>query len=240
MSDQSAPTEMPPTEIPPSAVGIEAPTSPFLAVRELLGTPLAPLERSLAGAGSGTRALVFGALAATAIYGLAAGTFAGGASVIEAGLKGPLVVLVTFLLCAPSLWVFSSLAGVHWTAKAFGTVLASVAGLAGLVLLGLLPVAWLFSASSRYLGFVTVVHFVCWTVALGLGGSYLKRALALLGGRGGAGLWTILALAVSLQVTTVLRPLLWREPEAALFTSEKLFFLEHFESAMDKHQPRGN
>jgi hypothetical protein len=41
---------------------------------------------------------------------------------------------------------------------------------AGLVLLGLLPAAWLFSASSRFLGLVTLVHVVCWTLALSLAG----------------------------------------------------------------------
>ena len=240
MFEQSLPPEAPLLPTSESATTADLPTNPIHAIRELLSAPLQPLERSLEGRSSSAPALVLGGLVSTTMYGLAAGTFEGGANVIEAGLKAPLVVILTLLLCAPSLWVFSSLAGVRWTANAFGTVLASVVGLAGLVLLGLLPVAWLFSASSRFLGFVTVVHVVCWTLALGLAGSYLKRALAVLGGRAGAGLWTILALAVSLQVATVLRPLLWREPGTAVFAGEKLFFLEHFGEAAKKHQPQAD
>jgi hypothetical protein len=246
MLDQEHPPTPPPPPVPvaaatpTTATTSSAPTNPIHVVRDLLGAPLQPLERAMRGDRSGGRALVVGGLITTIIYGFAAGTFQGGLSVAEAGLKGALVVIITLLLCAPSLWVFSTLAGVRWTANTLGTVLASVAGLAGLVLLGLLPVAWLFSASSRFLGFVTVVHVVCWSIALGFAGSYLKRALSLLGGRAGAGLWTVLALVVSLQVATVLRPLLWREPTAPVFTAEKLFFLEHFLEAAEKHQPKGD
>jgi hypothetical protein len=238
MSEPSDPPTTPTLPLPSPEVAADPPGGPVQTLRDLLNTPLVPLERARLGDPTGASALAFGGLLSIAVYGLVAGTFQGGANILGAALKGPLIVLVTLLLCAPSLWVFSSLAGVRWTVSAFGTVLASIAALAGMVLVGLLPVAWLFGASSRLLGFVTVVHFICWAVALGLAGGYLKRALAVLGGRGGAGLWTILALAVSLQVATTLRPILWREAGAPTFTGEKLFFLEHFEQAAKKRQPR--
>jgi hypothetical protein len=45
---------------------------------------------------------------------------------------------------------------------------------------------------------------------------------------------------VSFQVTTFLRPTLWREPDAPIVERGKLFFLDHFSEALDsrpRHQP---
>ena len=41
-------------------------------------------------------------------------------------------------------------------------------------------------------------------------------------------LWMLLFSVVSYQVTTYVRPVLWREPGAPLVESAKMFFLEHF------------
>jgi hypothetical protein len=38
---------------------------------------------------------------------------------------------------------------------------------------------------------------------------------------------------VSLQVTTLIRPVLWRGPDRPLIESERLFFLEHFGRVLD-------
>jgi hypothetical protein len=45
-------------------------------------------------------------------------------------------------------------------------------------------------------------------------------------------LWIALFCLVSFQVTTFMRPILWREPNAAILAEGKLFFLDHFKQAL--------
>jgi hypothetical protein len=91
-------------------------------------------------------------------------------------------------------------------------------------MVGLLPVAWLFSVSSRYLGGVTLVHTGCWIVASVFAGRFLTRSLR----RPGAAPWTLLVFLVSLQAATLLRPLLWRQPADGWRARERRFFLQQF------------
>jgi hypothetical protein len=44
--------------------------------------------------------------------------------------------------------------------------------------------------------------------------------------------------AVTLQVTTLLRPLLWREPGTAVVATERVFFLEHFGDVLESGRPQ--
>lgn len=115
----------------------------------------------------------------------------------------------------------------RWTSRSFLTLLAGFAGTLALLLLALLPVSWLFSASSRYLRSAVFLQFVLWLIALGLSWRFLGQILGAMGSRKGAlFLWLVLFCVVSLQVTTMLRPVLERKPGGALFVSGKKSFLE--------------
>jgi hypothetical protein len=70
------------------------------------------------------------------------------------------------------------MAGTRWTARIFLAVLAGFAGTLGMVLLALLPVSWLFSASSRHLATAMVFQFLLWLVTLALARKFLRQALA--------------------------------------------------------------
>lgn len=200
---------------------------------EILTEPLAVLERARAGTLS-LAPLLLGAVVGAGLYGAAAGFFQGGWQVLVASFKAPLIVALTLLLCLPSLYVLSSLAGARWTRRSFLAVVAGFAATLALLLLALLPIGWLFSVSSRYLGSVVWLHVLLWALALGLGWRFLGRALAAAGARGGMVVWLFLFALVSLQVATFLRPVLWRPPGAPLFRlGEKLFFLEHLDQAFD-------
>jgi hypothetical protein len=195
---------------------------------ELLTEPLALLERAREGKVP-LILLLAGATVGAALYGAAAGFFQGGRQILVASLKAPLVVALALLLCLPSLYVLSSLAGARWTRRSFLAVAAGFAATLALLLLALLPIGWLFSVSSRYLGSVVWLHLFLWLLALALGWRFLGRALEAAGARGGMLLWLFLFALVSLQVTTFLRPVLWRPPGTPLFRfGEKMFFLEHF------------
>lgn len=195
---------------------------------QLLTEPLALLERARVGKSSLGPLLAGGVLCA-ALYGAAAGFFQGGWQILVAAVKAPLILGFTLLLCLPSLYVLSSLAGARWTRRSFFAVSAGFAATLALLLLALLPIAWLFSVSSRYLGSVVWLHLFLWALALILGWRFLARSLAAVGAQSGTAIWLLLFAVVSCQVVTFLRPVLWRERGEALFRSEeKMFFLDHF------------
>lgn len=200
---------------------------------ELLTEPLALLERAREGKVP-LALLLIGAAVGAALYGAAAGFFQGGRQILVAAFKAPLVLALTLVLCLPSLYVLSSLAGARWTRRSFLAVVAGFAATLALLLLALLPIGWLFSVSSRYLGSVVWLHLFLWVMALLLGWRFLGRALEAAGAKGGMLLWLLLFAIVSLQVTTFLRPVLWRPAGAPLFrTGEKMFFLEHLDRVFE-------
>ncbi len=210
---------------------IPAPRGLLGSFNEILTEPLAVLERARAGTLSLTPLLV-GTILGAGLYGAAAGFFQGGGQILVASFKAPLIVMLTLLLCLPSLYVLSSLAGARWTWRSFLAVAGGFAATLALLLLALLPIGWLFSVSSRFLGSVVWLHVVLWALALILGWRFLGRALEAAGARGGMVVWLFLFALVSLQVTTFLRPVLWRPAKAPLFRlGEKLFFLEHLDQA---------
>jgi hypothetical protein len=178
--------------------------------------------------------LIAGGLVCAALYGAAAGFFRGGDQILVSAFKAPLIVALSLLLCAPSLYVFSALTGVRWSPRAFLAVLAGFAGTLGLLLAGLLPIAWLFSLSSHYLAAVTWIHVFLWVLAVLVGWRFLSRALAAVGSQSGMALWILLFSIVSLQVATFLRPVLWHPAGEPLFRfSEKMSFFEHLGKVYD-------
>src|SRR6201999_2361191 len=62
----------------------------------------------------------------------------------------------------------------------------------GLLLVGLMPVAWLFSASSRYLATAVWLHVLLWLLAVFFGWRFLGHALRETGARGVMIPWLLL------------------------------------------------
>lgn len=99
------------------------------------------------------------------------------------------------------------------------------------MLAALLPINWLFSVSSRSLGFLVILHGLVWLIALYFGGSFLLRVIPETGARRGVVVWVMLVGVVSLQVTTTLRPVLARASGRPLIEGARLSFLEHLGQA---------
>jgi hypothetical protein len=200
---------------------------------ELLRKPDAGFARARAGAPIGAWAIrvLGGSLACCVLYGAASGFFAGGAQIGIAALKAPLIVAWTALLCLPSLYVFGLLAGAPLTRPRFIVTLIGFVGMIALVLVGLLPIEWLFSVSSRSLAFVVWLHLVLWGIAMVFGARFLRAALPEMPASAVL-LWLALFCVVCFQVTTFMRPTLWREPNSAVIEQGKLFFLDHFTQAL--------
>jgi hypothetical protein len=170
-------------------------------------------------------ALLAGAILCYVLYGVATGFFQGGWGIGLAVMKVPLIILGSLALCVPSLYVFTALSGVEYTPRTFVSALAGFAGIAGLLLLALMPVIWLFSVSTISMPFVVWLHVMVWMITLVFAYRYLARTAA----RAGAaiGVWMVLLFFVSLQMTTYVRPVLWRRANEPLFAKEKISFFGH-------------
>ncbi|HET9314364.1 MAG TPA: hypothetical protein VFQ51_02200 [Vicinamibacteria bacterium] len=200
---------------------------------QLLRDPAAALADFGRGSMNGGAAMVLVAAACAVAYGATAGLYQGGAQVALAALKAPLIVAGSIALCLPSLYVFAGLGGATLDGRRLRAILCGLVGLMGLMLAALLPISWLFSVSSRSLGFLVILHLLVWGVALWFGGAFLLRVVPEAGARSGLVLWVMLVGVVSLQVATTLRPVLLRAPGAPLVERGRLSFLEHVGRAFD-------
>jgi len=164
-----------------------------------------------------------------AVYGIAMGLFDSGTVALLAACKAPLIAACALLLCLPSLYVFSCVAGVPITVRQACALAGTVLAMTGLLLLGLTPVAWLFSVSTSNLGFVVIMNVTAWMISL----VFVFRFFRLLKAgeqqpsAGGLRWWLAVYVIVSLQMTTTMRPLL-RPPESGWRDTQKQFFLAHF------------
>jgi hypothetical protein len=210
-------------------VASQEPDNVLSTLDELLRRPDAGFARARAGAPIERWALrvLLGALGCCALYGAGSGFFSGGALIAIAAVKAPLIVASSVLLCLPSLYVFGLLAGAPLTRARFVVTFTGFIGMLALVLVGLLPIEWLFSVSTRSLAFVVWLHLGLWAIALLFGARFLLAALPEVSS-GALFLWLALFCVVCFQVTTFLRPTLWREPHAPVIAHGKLFFLDHF------------
>lgn len=174
------------------------------------------------------------ALLCLAAYGLTVGSFSLGAQLWLAPAKVALGVLFSALICLPSLFVFSCLAGADSEPAKILGALAGTITVTSLLLLAFGPVSWIFAQSTQSIIFMGVLHLVFWGIALAYGLQYLRRAMVLLNGRGGAhlGVWIIIFILVTLQMSTTLRPIIGAGGRP--LQSEKKFFLTHWGEQIDQ------
>ena len=176
-----------------------------------------------------------------AIYGFAMALFDSPQVAVITATKAPLIAFFSLLLCIPSLYVFSCVAGLPIRMTQACALAASTVAMTGLILLGMTPVTWLFSVSTHSLPFVVVMNLISWIVAVG----FALRFFRILGRNGGdsgrlSGLkwWLFIYILVSLQMTTTMRPLLGKLSSNNLITTEKKFFAAHFKEAMETDDPK--
>ncbi len=204
------------------------PRGPLGALDELLHRPQAIFDRSRRAGASSLPWLAVAAVVCFALYGAASGFFQGGAQILVAGFKAPLILLASLALCTPSFYVLSSLEGVEVTPRWLAATVVGLAGMLGLLLVAMMPVTWLFSVSSASLAFIAVLQLLVWIVAVHFGYKFLVAAFHACGASKPSMAWMVLFVLVSLQVASQMRPVLWRAEDEALFAPRKMFFLEHF------------
>lgn len=169
------------------------------------------------------------------VYGLVMGSFSGGQQYWAVPLKFLGGSLLSAALCLPSLYIFGCLDGGRQSFPQTAGLLLLVLALSGLLLLGFAPIAWVFSQSTGALGFMGTLHLAFWITAAGFGYQLLARASAFLNRRrsGVLGLWAIIFVAVNLQMSTALRPLIGK-PDHDHLTPAKKFFLSHWSDSISK------
>jgi len=184
------------------------------------------------GAGRLIGGMLFASLICGLVYGLIIGSFSGAEQWWAAPLKFTGGLLISALICLPSLYIFAGLSG---STARLGEIFGLVAGLLLLMtvlLIGFAPVAWLFSQSTNSVLWMGFLHLMFWFVATAFGLRFLDAGFRQTNARGGAGLktWTVIFVLVVLQMSTALRPLLGRAN--TFLPTEKKFFLAHWGDCM--------
>lgn len=210
----------------PTPSPIQPPPPPRHLIGQLLRNPRALVDGS--GSDAGIPALIGLTLLGAAIYGLVIGSFARGDMLWLAPLKLVGGLLLSGVICTPSLYVLSVMAGADLRPRQLGIVLGGCLALTTLLMLSFAPVAWVFSESSSSAGFVGFLHWCLWLLSATFGLRLGRSCLHALGARypGSFIVWSIIFLLVTFQMATALRPWLGNSP--AGFASEKMSFLSHW------------
>jgi len=168
------------------------------------------------------------AVVSIALFGFVLGCFAKHEQLWAAPAKITAGLVFSGLICFPSLYIFSTLAGARVTISQLAACLAGALALAGLLLLGFAPAVWIFAESTDSFGFMGSLAIGSWIVAVFFALRFLKSVIFATGGtqRGPLFIWSVVFLLVTLQMTTSLRPILGRSD--VLLTQEKKFFMQHW------------
>ncbi len=167
-----------------------------------------------------------------AIYGVVVGTFSYGTQLWAAPVKIAGGLLVSALICLPSLYIFTCLSGSQARlVEVFGLVTGLLL-LTTILLIGFAPVAWLFSQSTNSLAWMGTLHLVFWGIATVFGLRFLETGFSHSKARSSAGLntWVVIFVLVVLQMSTALRPIVGTAD--TFFPTEKKFFVTHWGDAL--------
>jgi hypothetical protein len=171
------------------------------------------------------------------VYGLVAGTFSRAEPLYQfwtAPVKILAGLLVSGLICLPSLYIFSCLSGSQARLVEVSGLLAGLLALMTVLLIGFAPVAWVFSESTKSLPAISSLHLLFWLIATYFGLRFLFVGFRHLSASSSAGLkvWVGIFLLVALQMTTALRPILGTS--ATFLPTEKKFFVNHWSECLNQ------
>jgi len=190
------------------------------------------------GAGKLIASMLFIAIVCSLIYGVIVGSFSGGEQWWAAPVKIAAGLLISTLICLPSLYIFACLSGSQARlAEIFGLVVGLLM-LMTILLIGFAPVAWLFSQSTNHLAWMGALHLIFWCIATLFGLRFLEAGFSHSRARSNAGLntWIVIFVLVVLQMTTALRPIVGTAD--TLMPTEKKFFLSHWGDSIKQSETR--
>jgi len=184
------------------------------------------------GAGSLILALLGIGIWCSLVYGVVAGTFAGGTQLWAAPVKIAGGLLLTALICLPSLYIFACLGGAQARLVEIAGLMAGLLALFSLLLVGFAPVAWVFSQSTESLPAMGALHLAFGLVAGCFGLRFLRAGFFHYSAERSAGLnfWTIIFVLVALQMTVALRPIIGQAD--TFLPVQKKFFINHWRDCL--------
>lgn len=165
--------------------------------------------------------------------GMMMGAFSGGMQYWMVPLKVVVGTAIGALICLPSLYILVCLSGGAQSIGQVSRLLLMALALSGILLLGFMPVAWIFSEATESVVFMGVLYIIVWATGLFFGLRLMKASFQFLNTRsmGAIGFWVVIFSLVLLQMSTTLRPLIGTyEP---LQFGEKQFFISHWISLAD-------
>lgn len=212
-------------------------TGAFSAIEAILRHPRRIIyQLRQPGGGSIVFALLIIAVTCSVVYGLVVGTFSLGAQLWAAPVKIASGLVISALICLPSLYIFSCLSGSQARLAEVCGMIAGLLALMTVLLIGFAPVAWVFSQSTESLAAMGALHLVFWFIATWFGVRFLATGFAHLSGKpGGLRVWVVIFLLVMAQMTTTLRPLVGTSD--AFLQKEKKFFVKHWIEQLDNPSP---
>jgi hypothetical protein len=180
------------------------------------------------GAGRLIAAMLFVSVVCSLIYGVVAGTFSGGTQLWAAPVKIAAGLMISALICLPSLYIFTCLGGSQARLVEVFGLLAGLLMLMTILLIGFAPVAWIFSQSTESLAWMGTLHLIFWFIATCFGLRFLETGFSHSNARSLAGFrtWVVIFMLVALQMTTALRPILGTSK--TFLPVEKKFFVAHW------------
>src|SRR6266480_3637295 len=183
--------------------GEEVPIPDFVgAIEAILRQPRRVMfQLRQPGAGRLIAAMLTVSVVCGLIYGIIAGTFSGGTQLWAAPVKIVGGLLISALICLPSLYIFSCLSGSPARLiEVFGLV-AGLLALTTVLLIGFAPVAWVFSESTKSLPAISTLHLIFWLIATYFGLRFLHTGFTHLSANSETGLkvWMLIFLLVALQ-----------------------------------------
>ncbi len=241
------PPEIPNPVQPPQPPPLEAPLPEHLDLKTLfealLRRPHALVARLAEPNHGATGRFALMAIISILLFGFVLGCFAKHEQLWAAPAKITAGLVFSGLICFPSLYIFSTLAGARVSVSQLAACLAGALALAGLLLLGFAPAVWIFAESTDSFGFMGTLAVGSWIIAVTFALRFLKSVIFATGGtqKGPLAIWSVVFLLVTLQMTTSLRPILGRSIVAGspvLLTQEKKFFLQHWGETMSESLPK--
>ncbi len=170
-------------------------------------------------------------------YGFVMGTFSGAQQLWMVPLKVVGGILFSLLICLPSLYIFAGLSGSNQTfTQTLGMFLQSLA-LAGLLLVGFAPVAWIFAQSTNSVTFMGALFLIFWGIGTCIGMELLSSSFSFMNKQQMVFLkiWIFVFITVVLQMMTTLRPLVGNFNGYQL--EGKKFFVSHWIDCIDENKP---
>jgi len=233
MNTEITPEPPPPTPPPLPAATLDfqplgKPPTFITVIEALLKQPGRVLHECKAGNSKVPVMLLISAVLCFAVFGGLLGTFSGGAQYWAAPVKIVVGILVSLLICLPSLYIFSALGGLDARLSQVAGVLLAAIALTALLLLGFAPVVWIFSQSTESVCFMGFLALAFWIIGLFFGSRLLLAASSKLGMNTNQYLlvWMGIFFLVTLQMSTALRPIIGTAPTH--LPTQKKFFLEHW------------